>query len=91
MPLKCIFGMHSIAVYDQEKVIRYIVDAVGSSRILIGKQKIGLTFNSDKVGGNDLIFFSKLTMCSAGASRCWLVQWPGLPPRHCTWSVLKIL
>jgi hypothetical protein len=35
----------------------YIVDAVGSSRILIGKQKIGLTFNSDKLGGNDLKFF----------------------------------
>jgi hypothetical protein len=58
---------------------------------LIGKQKIGLTFNSDKLGGNDFTKFSKLTMCSAGASRCWLVQWPGLPPRHCTWSVLKIL
>jgi hypothetical protein len=24
---------------------------------LIGKQKIGLTFNSDKLGGNDLKFF----------------------------------
>ena len=30
-----------------------ILDAVGWSRILIGKQKIGLTFNSDKLGGND--------------------------------------
>ena len=35
--------------------------------------------------------FSKLSMCSAGAGRCWLVQWPGLPPWHCTWSVLKFL
>ena len=69
----------------------YIIDAVGSSRILIGKQKIGLTFNSDQLGGNDFTKFSKLTMCSAGASRCWLVQWPGLPPRHCTWSILKFL
>ena len=43
----------------------YIIDAVGSSRILIGKQKIGLTFNSDKLGGNDFTKFSKLTMCSA--------------------------
>ena len=42
-----------------------ILDAVGSSRILIGKQKIGLTFNSDKLGGNDFTKFSKLTMCSA--------------------------
>ena len=65
--------------------------AVGSSRILIGKQKLGVTFNSDKLGGIDFIKFSKLTMCSAGASRCWLVQWPGLPPRHCTWSVLNFL
>ena len=43
----------------------YLVDAVGSSRILIGKQKIGLTFSSDKLGGNDFTKFSKLTMCSA--------------------------
>ena len=43
----------------------YIVDAVGLSRILIGKQKIGLTFNSDKLGGNDFTKFSKLTMCRA--------------------------
>ena len=43
----------------------YYLDAVGSSRILIGKQKIGLTFNSDKLGGNDFTKFSKLTMCSA--------------------------
>ena len=69
----------------------YTLDAVGSSRILNGKQKIGLTFNSDKLSGNDFTKFSKLTMCSAGASRCWLVQWHGLPPRHCTWSVLKFL
>ena len=41
------------------------VDAVGSSRILIGKQKIGLTFNSDKLVGNDFTKFSKPTMCSA--------------------------
>ena len=29
----------------------YVVDAVRSSRILIGKQKLGVTFNSDKLGG----------------------------------------
>ena len=46
-------------------VFDYILDAIGSSRILIGKQKIGLTFNSDKLGGNDFTKFSKLTMCSA--------------------------
>ena len=69
----------------------YTLDAVRSSQILIGKQRLGRAFNSDKLGGIDFTKFSKLTMCSAGASRCWLVQWPGLPPRHCTWSVLKFL
>ena len=68
-----------------------LVVTARSSRILIGKQKLGLTFNSDKLGGIDFTKFSKLSMCSAGAGRCWLVQWPGLPPRHCTWSVLKFL
>ena len=43
----------------------YIIDAVGSSRILIGKQKLGRTFNSDKLGGIDFTKISKLTMCSA--------------------------
>ena len=69
----------------------YLLDAVTLSGILKAKQKLGVTFNSDKLGGIDFTKFSKLSMCSAGASRCWLVQWPGLPPRHCTWSVLKIL
>ena len=69
----------------------YILDAVTSSRILKAKQKLGVTFNSDKLAGIDFTKFSKLSMCSAGACRCWLVQWPGLPPRHCTWSVLKFL
>ena len=69
----------------------YRVDAVTSSGILKAKQKLGVTFHSDKLGGIDFTNFSKLSMCSAGAGRCWLVQWPGLPPRHCTWSVLKFL
>ena len=72
----------------------YILDAATSSGILKAKQKLGVTyvtFNSDKLGGIDFTKFSKLSMCSVGAGRCWLVQWPGLPPRHCTWSVLKFL
>ena len=64
---------------------------VASSGILKAKQKLGVTFNSDKLGGIDFTKFSKLSMCSAGTGRCWLVQWPGLPPRDCTWSVLKFL
>ena len=43
----------------------YLIVAGGSSGILKGKQKIGVTFNSDKLGGIDFTKFSKLTMCSA--------------------------
>ena len=68
-----------------------ILDAATSSGILKAKQKLGVTFNSDKLGGIDFTKILKLSMCSAGADRCWLLQWPGLPPRHCTWSVLKFL
>ena len=69
----------------------YILDAATASGILKAKQKLGVTFNSDKLGGIDFTKFSKLSMCSAGAGPGWLVQWPKLPPRHCTWSVLKFL
>ena len=47
-----------------------ILDAVTSSGILKAKQKLGVTFNSDKLGGIDFTKFSKLSMCSAGAGRC---------------------
>ena len=42
----------------------YVLVAVTSSGILKGKQKLGITFNSDKLGGIDFTKFSKLTMCS---------------------------
>jgi hypothetical protein len=42
-----------------------VLDAVGLSAILKGKQKLGVTFNSDKLGGIDFTKFSKLTVCSA--------------------------
>ena len=51
----------------------YVLDAARSSGILKAKQKLGVTFNSDKVGGIDFTKFSKLSMCSAGAGRCWQV------------------
>ena len=54
-----------VTIYIHIILHTYILDAVGSSRILIGKQKLGLTFNSDKLGGTDFTKFSKLTMCSA--------------------------
>ena len=51
---------------SQNLRIFYTVVAVGSSGILKGKQKLGVTLNSDKlVGGIDFTKFSKLTMCSA--------------------------
>ena len=37
--------------------------AVTSSGILKAKQKLGITFNFDKLGGIDFTKFSKLTMC----------------------------
>ena len=43
----------------------YLVDAVKSSGILKAKQKLGRTFNSDKLGGIDFTKFSKMTMCRA--------------------------
>ena len=43
----------------------YVLVAVTSTGILKAKQKLGITFNSDKLGGIDFTKFSKLTMCSA--------------------------
>ena len=43
----------------------YILDAAMSSGILKAKQKLGRTFNSDKLGGIAFTKISKLTMCSA--------------------------
>ena len=42
----------------------YLLVAVMLSGILKAKQKLGITFNSDKLGGIDFTKFSKLTMCS---------------------------
>ena len=43
----------------------YILVAVGSSGILKEKQKLGVTFNSNKLGIIDFTKFSKLAMRSA--------------------------
>ena len=43
----------------------YLLDAVTSSGILKAKQKLDVTFNSDKLGGIAFTKISKLTMCSA--------------------------
>ena len=42
----------------------YILDAVGLSGILKGKQKLSLAFDSNKLGSIDFTNFSQLTMCS---------------------------
>ena len=44
---------------------KYVLDAATSSGILKAKQKLGRTFNSDKLGGIAFTKVSKLTMCSA--------------------------
>ena len=41
------------------------LDAVGLSRILKGKQKLGVTFNFDKQDVIDCTKFSKMIMCRA--------------------------
>ena len=41
-----------------------ILVAVGLSGILKGRQKFGVNFDSDKLGGIDFTKFSKLTKCT---------------------------
>ena len=51
-------------------VCTYILVAVGSSGLLKRKQKLSVTFNSDKLGGIDFTKISKMTMyvqCLAGS------------------------
>ena len=43
----------------------YVLVTARSSGILKAKQKLGRTFNSDKLDGIDFTKISKLTMCSA--------------------------
>ena len=47
------------------KLIESLLDAARSSGILKAKQKLGRTFDSDKLGGIAFTKISKLTMCSA--------------------------
>ena len=43
----------------------YLLDAATLAGILKAKQKLGVSFNSDKLGGIDFTKFSKLSMCSS--------------------------
>ena len=51
--------------YIHHRSLWYVLVAVGSSRILFGKQKLGVTFNSDKQDVIDFTKISKMTMCRA--------------------------
>ena len=66
---------------------QYLLDTATSSGILKAKQKLGRTFNSDKLGGIAFTKISKLTMEEAQA----IVPASTGQHRHCTCSVLKIL
>ena len=46
-----------------------------SSGILKAKQKLGVTFNSDKLGSIDFTKFSKLSMCSNISSVVEFQRW----------------
>ena len=50
-------------------VATYLIVAVTSSEILKAKQKLGVTFNSDKLGGIDFTKFSKFinVQCLGGS------------------------
>ena len=62
-----------------------------SSGILKAKQKLGRTFNSDKLGGIAFTKISNLTMCSAQEEAQAIVPASTGQHQHCTCSVLKIL
>ena len=49
----------------------YVLDAVGSSEISKGKQKLGVTFNFDKQDVIDFMKFSKMTMCRASEANSY--------------------
>ena len=61
--------MKTLGSEEKKKDIRsysvFILDAVTLSGILKAKQKLGVTFDSDKLGDTYFTKFSKLTMCSA--------------------------
>ena len=50
---------------EEKKFSLSLLDAATSSGILKAKQKLGRSFNSDKLGGIAFTKISKLTMCSA--------------------------
>ena len=84
-------GVRSPCIESLQLCMTYVLDAATSSGILKAKQKLGRTFNSDKLGGIALTKISKLTMCSAQEEAQAIVPASTGQHRHCTCSVLKIL
>ena len=89
--LVCIKGMGNYKGGDLGWGSIYLLDAARSSRILKAKQKLGRTFDSDKLGGIAFTKISKLTMCSAYEEAQTIAPASTGQHRHCTCSVLKIL
>ena len=56
-----------------------LLDAATLSGTLKARQKLGVTLNSDKLGGIDFTKFSKLSMCSA-AQRTKIAEKVHKPP-----------
>ena len=68
-----------------------VLDAARLSGILKARQKLGRTFDSDKLGGIAFKKNSKMTMCSAYEEAQTIVPASTGQHQHCTCSVLKIL
>ena len=69
----------------------YLLDAARLSGILKAKQKLGRTFDSDKLGGIAFKKNSKMTLCTAYEEAQTIVPASTGQHQHCTCSVLKIL
>ena len=61
----CIWNLMGYLGYGYIFLFVYLLVMARLSGILKAKQKLGRTFNSDKLGGIAFTKISKLTMCSA--------------------------
>ena len=90
---KALFLLKNSSERERSNSIKswYLVDAARSSGILKAKQKLGRTFDSDKLGGIAFKKNSKMTMRSAYEEAQTIVPASTGQHQHCTCSVLKIL
>ena len=61
----CLKSFSLNMMHREHPCITYLIVTARSSGILKEKQKLGRTFNSNKLGGIAFTKISKLTMCSA--------------------------